>query len=57
MGDVALAVLLAVQDRSRVRPLHALVHALSIPPVELRLSNSYSSGLKFVLRQWFFLRV
>ena len=50
VGDVALAVLHAEQDRSSVRPLHALVHASSIPPVELRLSNSYSCGLKFVFR-------
>ena len=53
VGDVA--VWHAEWDRSSVRPLHALVRVSSIRPVELRiwLSNSYSSGLEFVCRQWF----
>ena len=49
-GTGSIACMYAEQDRSSVRPLHALVLASSIPPVELWLSNSYSSGLKFVFR-------
>ena len=44
----------AQQDRSIVRRLHVLVRASCIPPVELRLSDSYSSGFEFVCRWWVF---